>query len=1091
MNANVTAAQSTRGDKSPNKTARISLDGQKPSKLPVRRTTGDILMSQEVTSIRRQFDLKTNNKELVNDHHEEAREDTDSTSDHESDCPICKVYVSDLGLLCERCKAWHHASCLYISEDEYTNLSTSPVEWFCDNCSSIRANNIKWGCIEGEDNIIHAVQEAYDEIVKWRKNMFMVPRGKSGSDLIKELTRLIYLFVDKTKWERVALSLVHIFLPVMLQKPNRNSKARDHAKYLTSRLDKWKNGNLLELLRECREIQKRLTQNNQAKQESNRKAFVRLMLVGKVGQAIKFVNNDDNVVGVHTLSVNIKNILASKHPKAEAAHPDALLPETAPAPEEVIFEGITAESIQKSSQDLQGSGGPTQVDTDIWKHMLCSRSYNKASSQLAEAMSNLAKRLCTEHIKPYCLKEFVACRLIPLDKGLDKDGKPGVRPIGIGEVFRRIIGKSVIGVLKADIQDTAGPLQTCAGLRSGIEASIHATRRIWQHESTEALIQVDADNAFNRLNRQVALHNIKQLCPPLHMYLFNHYQNAATLTVNGMSNQETLYSEEGCTQGDVAAMALYALGIKPLVDKLAETIATDTCKQSWYADDSSATGKLAAIKRWWEKLCEIGPRYGYFPKASKTILILKDKALLHEAKSLFEQSGLQITCEGQRHLGAAIGSDDFRTKYVSEKVSKWVEDITELSKIAAEDPQAALSAYTKGICHRWTFIQRTIPEIKELFIPLEDCIRNTLIPAIIGRNVSNRERNIISLPVRFGGLGIANPIENAEREYQASMAVTESLAELIYNQEQDLINYNHEKQTEIIGNLKTAKDKHLLNMFNGILQTLEGSPMKRALELNREKGAGSWLTALPLKSFGYSLNKQEFRDAVCLRYAWKIPNTPPYCGCGKKNSVDHTLICKKGGYVAMRHNNLRDLNEDFQREVCRDVVSEPSLIPLENEEVIGTQADRAAPDISSRGLWSTFERTFYDVRVFHPNSPSYQSKSVEQLYKVHEKEKMRKYANRIMTVEKGSFTPLVYTTFGGWGPQATRYHKRLAEKIAHKRNEDYSTIMSYMRTRVRFSLLRSVLVAVRGERGKKSKDAKPISSTSFNLIPEALQYECY
>ena len=96
-----------------------------------------------------------------------------------------------------------------------------------------------------------------------------------------------------------------------------------------------------------------------------------------------------------------------------------------------------------------------------------------------------------------------------------------------------------------------------------------------------------------------------------------------------------------------------------------------------------------------------------------------------------------------------------------------------------------------------------------------------------------------------------------------------------------------------------------------------------------------------------------------------------------------------------------------------------------------------------------------------------------------------------LTVEKGSFTPLVYTTFGGWGPQATRYHRRLAEKISKKRNEDYSKIMSYMRTRVRFSLLRSVLVAIRGERGKKSNDAKPLASTSLNLIPEALQYECY
>ena len=314
---------------------------------------------------------------------------------------------------------------------------------------------------------------------------------------------------------------------------------------------------------------------------------------------------------------------------------------------------------------------------------------------------------------------------------------------------------------------------------------------------------------------------------------------------------------------------------------------------------------------------------------------------------------------------------------------------------------------------------------------------------------------------------------------------------IIFQKESDLTNYNTKKQNEIISGLKSDKEKHLLSKYNKIIKLVEGTTTKRALELNREKGTGSWLTALPLKCYGYSLNKQEFRDAICLRYGWKIPNTPQFCGCGKANSVDHTLMCMKGGYVAMRHNNIQDLNEEFQREVCRDVVHEPHLIPLENEQVSGTMADRAAPDISSRGLWSTFERTFYDVRVFHPNCPSYLSKSSEDLYKLHEKQKMRKYNSRVLTVEKGSFTPLVYTTFGGWGPQATRYHKRLAERMSKKRNEDYSHIMSYMRTRIRFSLLRSVLIAVRGERGKRTPTAKPLSSISFNLIPEALQYECY
>merc|ERR1712002_597287 len=124
---------------------------------------------------------------------------------------------------------------------------------------------------------------------------------------------------------------------------------------------------------------------------------------------------------------------------------------------------------------------------------------------------------------------------------------------------------------------------------------------------------------------------------------------------------------------------------------------------------------------------------------------------------------------------------------------------------------------------------------------------------------------------------------------------------------------------------------------------------------------------------------------------------------------------------------------------------------------------RAGPDISSCGLWSTFERTFYDVQVLHPNAPSYLNKDLPTLYRSHEQEKLRTYNSRVMTVERGSFTPLIYTTFGGWGPQATRYHKRLAEKIANKRNEKYSHVLSHMRTKTRFSLLRSVLIAIREE----------------------------
>ena len=94
-------------------------------------------------------------------------------------------------------------------------------------------------------------------------------------------------------------------------------------------------------------------------------------------------------------------------------------------------------------------------------------------------------------------------------------------------MFRRIIGKLVVDVVKDDIQEALGPLQTCGGLKSGIEASIHSIKDVWEEQDTEAVLLVDADNAFNRLNRRLAIHDIQEICPNFHRYIKNTYQEAA------------------------------------------------------------------------------------------------------------------------------------------------------------------------------------------------------------------------------------------------------------------------------------------------------------------------------------------------------------------------------------------------------------------------------------------------------------------------------------------------------------------------------------------------------------------------------------
>ena len=124
-------------------------------------------------------------------------------------------------------------------------------------------------------------------------------------------------------------------------------------------------------------------------------------------------------------------------------------------------------------------------------------------------------------------------------------------------------------------------------------------------------------------------------------------------------------------------------------------------------------------------------------------------------------------------------------------------------------------------------------------------------------------------------------------------------------------------------------------------------------------------------------------------------------------------------------------------------------------------------DVHARGFWDRQGSAFFGVRGFHPNAGSYKDLTIQQLYRKHEHEKKRLYANRVLEVEEGTFTPLVFTTTGGMAVGCKRFHSRLAELIAIKKGEEYSTTMSWIRSRVSFALLRSALLCLRGSRSPR------------------------
>ena len=255
------------------------------------------------------------------------------------------------------------------------------------------------------------------------------------------------------------------------------------------------------------------------------------------------------------------------------------------------------------------------------------------------------------------------------------------------------------------------------------------------------------------------------------------------------------------------------------------------------------------------------------------------------------------------------------------------------------------------------------------------------------------------------------------------------------------------------------------------------------------KGASSWLTALPLAEFRYILSKQEFTDAILLRYKHPITGIPKTCACSKVNSIDHALSCGKGGYRDMRHNQIRDLEAKLLEEVCKDVQTEPKLLPLTGEVFQFRTANtrpEARLDISARGVWNTTDKTFFDVRIFHDGNKS-NSGDLDKMFQRHEAEKKRLYNARIIEVEKSTFTPLVFSTSGGMGKEAETFHKRIATLISNKRGTPYSETISHVRRKLRFSILRTTLAAIRGFRGRVTSWADDINS-DINLIPQQRQY---
>ena len=203
-------------------------------------------------------------------------------------CSTCACVKN--GKKCSNCQPSKKGTCLNSQqdsrsypEDDYVEPEMIPVseqtpqtnEEEADILPSLRPfkkmtdDTYMWNGLVDGDTFQSSVNSAYSEVVKWKRNIFLVPFGKTGERFVDELSMLFRAYGESTALEPIAITAAMTMPALLLQKPHPRSKTKDHVKCLERRLEDWKQGNISDLLLEGRSMQQRIRSERKYQNDDN------------------------------------------------------------------------------------------------------------------------------------------------------------------------------------------------------------------------------------------------------------------------------------------------------------------------------------------------------------------------------------------------------------------------------------------------------------------------------------------------------------------------------------------------------------------------------------------------------------------------------------------------------------------------------------------------------------------------------------------------------------------------------------------------------------------------------------------------------
>ena len=218
----------------------------------------------------------------------------------------------------------------------------------------------------------------------------------------------------------------------------------------------------------------------------------------------------------------------------------------------------------------------------------------------------------------------------------------------------------------------------------------------------------------------------------------------------------------------------------------------------------------------YDRLTVIRPKYGYYPEASKSILIVEPKGVAR-ALELTKSLSFKVAT-GSRYLRGFIGEKGGQTEWIRSKVEKWTEGASQIATLAATHPQQAHIAFTESFQMVWLYLQRVTDEDAEIYVEFENTIKNELLPKLFREDlVDDMRRSLISNPIRHGGAATNKPVDAAPINLRTSEVCTLRISSALMKRSEFNRLYHQKVMTAGQKAAAEAKDAAVILRFETII----------------------------------------------------------------------------------------------------------------------------------------------------------------------------------------------------------------------------------------------------------------------------------